>query len=770
MTIDRFLLWGTRGAIGLILLEPLVMGPFGLTFSLWPKALFFRALVEIAFIFYIFLLWRNPREYMPRFSVLAWALTAFVGAVLLASVFGIHFSQSFWGDAYRTEGFIFYFHLLVFFFILSGVLSKKAEWLWLFRGVVGAGAIASVLGLLQAFHISPPFVYMVDPGRVSSTLANPVFFGGYLTLFLFIGLLLFLEEKKGVVRFAVSAAVALGLAALILSGTRGAWVGLGLGLAVFFGSVLFFAGANRRLVLKIGVFVLLGLVLAGIVLVNIPAAQEWRIIQRATHFPIGELQSRLVGWTVAFDAFKERPLFGWGPESFVILFDKFFKPEYVIAIGENTFFDRAHNQPLHLLATTGLVGLVSYLFVFFAFGWAAWQKRAIFGHPFAVFAIWAFLVGSFTQNLFAFDTISTSVLFFLLAAFVHTSHVLRTTNHESQNTYHKTQITDHVTRNTNHESHITNHESQDKMIRDTSIVSHDADTSIVNRGRAFSIFLLLSYLIFALTLLWQINIKPMHAALLIVQGARAEQTDASRSLATYKQALSQKTVYDTSFRVAVVDRLVRRFDDEKSPEMKKEMAEMLAGLKPQIERDLGKLPRAHASGYELLFGINEKIYMYSGNMAYLLDMERVAKEAIALNPRTPRFYHLSGRAAILKGDYERGEALHLAGYELTPRRHQDAFEYYFQAGLSYTKAGERVKSSAYMRHALEERYTLRKENPEVAYDVQQLNFAVKVAAQFCELGDVGTCLELFEGAKEAYPPDREYFQGYIDTIQEKLSE
>ncbi|HEX9722018.1 MAG TPA: O-antigen ligase family protein, partial [Candidatus Paceibacterota bacterium] len=523
MNIDRFLLWGARIAVGLILLEPLVMGPFGLTFSLWPKALFFRALVEIAFIFYIFLLWRNPREYMPRFSVLAWALTAFVGAVLLASVFGIHFSQSFWGDAYRTEGFIFYFHLLVFFFILSGVLSKKAEWLWLFRGVVGAGAIASVLGLLQAFHISLPFVYMVDPGRVSSTLANPVFFGGYLTLFLFIGLLLFLEEKKRVVRFAVSAAVALGLAALILSGTRGAWVGLGLGLAVFFGSVLFFAGANRRLVLKIGVFVLLGLVLAGIVLVSIPAAQEWRIIQRATHFPIGELQSRLVGWTVAFDAFKERPLFGWGPESFVILFDKFFKPEYVIAIGENTFFDRAHNQPLHLLATVGLVGGGAYLFIFFAFGWLAWKNRARMRHPFAVFAIWAFLAGSFTQNLFAFDTISTLILFFLLAAFVHAG---RETRAEKPGFTHRLQT-----------------------------------------QRGFSLFLLFSYLIFALTLLWQINIKPMHAALLIVRGARAEQTDASRSLATYKQALSQKTVYDTSFRVAVVDRLVRRFDDEKSPEM-----------------------------------------------------------------------------------------------------------------------------------------------------------------------------------------------------------
>jgi len=270
--------------------------------------------------------------------------------------------------------------------------------------------------------------------------------------------------------------------------------------------------------------------------------------------------------------------------------------------------------------------------------------------------------------------------------------------------------------------------------------------------------------------LWQINIKPMRVALLVVQGAQAEQTDPFLSISTYKRALSQKTVYDTSFRVAVVDRLLRRFDDEKNPEVKKEIAEMLAGVKSQIERDLGKLPRAHASGYDLLFGIHEKIYTYSNNKSYVFEMERIALEAVSLNPQIPRFYHLAGRAAIIKGDYERGEELHLAGYELGPKRTEDAFEYYFQIGLSYTKAGDRGRSSLYMKEALESRYKLRKENSFAPHDANEVIFAAKVAAQFCELGDVHTCLELFEKAKDAYPADRELFQGYIDTIYEKLGE
>ena len=47
-TLLKWIKWG----VILTIFMPLVLGPFGITLSNWPKAVFFRILVEIIFILY----------------------------------------------------------------------------------------------------------------------------------------------------------------------------------------------------------------------------------------------------------------------------------------------------------------------------------------------------------------------------------------------------------------------------------------------------------------------------------------------------------------------------------------------------------------------------------------------------------------------------------------------------------------------------------------------------------------------------------------------
>ena len=56
-------------------------------------------------------------------------------------------------------------------------------------------------------------------------------------------------------------------------------------------------------------------------------------------------------WHIAFEGWKQRPLLGWGPENFIIIFQRDFDPSYFVpAAGFGAWFDRAHSVIFDYLA------------------------------------------------------------------------------------------------------------------------------------------------------------------------------------------------------------------------------------------------------------------------------------------------------------------------------------------------------------------------------------------------------------------------------------
>ena len=83
MNLERFLLAQLKIGVVLILFVPLLVGPFGISFSEYPKALFLRVIVEVLFFVYLLLLIKNP-AYLPRLTPLLGILVAF-GVIQLAA-------------------------------------------------------------------------------------------------------------------------------------------------------------------------------------------------------------------------------------------------------------------------------------------------------------------------------------------------------------------------------------------------------------------------------------------------------------------------------------------------------------------------------------------------------------------------------------------------------------------------------------------------------------------------------------------------------------
>src|SRR3989344_7141086 len=130
-------------------------------------------------------------------------------------------------------------------------------------------------------------------------------------------------------------------------------------------------------------------------------------------------QIRLLVWRGAWDIFKEKPIFGSGLETFALSYYQH-RPAEHNQTGECDFlYNKAHNEYLIYLATTGLVGSLPYIFLITLFSYLAIvsvfkesqpEKRLILSTLIAAY------VSYLIQNVFGFSVVILSILFFLLPA------------------------------------------------------------------------------------------------------------------------------------------------------------------------------------------------------------------------------------------------------------------------------------------------------------------------------------------------------------------
>jgi len=134
------------------------------------------------------------------------------------------------------------------------------------------------------------------------------------------------------------------------------------------------------------------------------------------------MKSRFVVWEMGWEGWQERFWLGWGPENFNVVFTKYFNPCMFTSCGGEIWFDRAHNIIFDTAATSGLIGLLSYLAIF---GIAIYgilrilpkvvEKRNIF----LPLGMGVLLIVYFVQNSLVFDMINSYMMFFLSLAFVN---------------------------------------------------------------------------------------------------------------------------------------------------------------------------------------------------------------------------------------------------------------------------------------------------------------------------------------------------------------
>lgn len=220
------------------------------------------------------------------------------------------------------------------------------------RCLVAAGAFAGGYAVLQAGGVEP-FVAMarrLPEGRAIATMGSPVYLGSCLLMALPLALYLALDGA-GLDRFLGWVGGFFIASGLVLTYSRGAWLGAALGVLAF----LWWTG---RLRLPAGPKSLAASAVAAGLAVLLLAAGVSRL-RKTTASDFGRLHL----WASAWGVVREKPWLGTGPDNFEAALRRHKTLGFMRHTGITSGQSNAHNDLIQALATTGLLGLAAYLWV-----------------------------------------------------------------------------------------------------------------------------------------------------------------------------------------------------------------------------------------------------------------------------------------------------------------------------------------------------------------------------------------------------------------------
>lgn len=380
-------------------------------------------------------------------------LILFLIANILSTIFSIDQHTSVWGYYSRANGGLLstISYLLLYYALVSNFEINQA--IKFLKSAVFGGVLVALYAIPEHFGVSPSCLILTGElnascwvqdvvTRVFATLGQPNWLAAYLSILIFPSVYLFLQAKTKIQSIFYLFAIGVFYIALVFTKSRSGALAFFGGLALFLG-LLILPYLNKKFInnfkintlIKESSFIKVGQVLGIILVLTLiygsalfnrfegintafqktdvsappPTSSQTQLEVEGGETP----KIRLIVWQGAIDVFKHYPVFGSGVETFAYSYYNFRPAAHNLTSEWDFLYNKAHNEFLNYLATTGIFGFLSYLaviFTFFVWGIRKHQNLII---PTLLASYLAYHI----QNFFGFSVVIVALLFYLLPAF-----------------------------------------------------------------------------------------------------------------------------------------------------------------------------------------------------------------------------------------------------------------------------------------------------------------------------------------------------------------
>ena len=371
-------------------------------------------------------------------------LLLFLGANILSTIFSIDTHTSIWGYYSRSNGGLLSIitYLLLYWAFVSNITASQIK--NLLKVGLASGLIVSLWAISEHFGVSLSCVILRQEfnascwvqdvqARVFATLGQPNWLAAYLSMLIFPALYFLLTAKTRLQTITYYLLTITYYLAFTFTFSRGPTLGLISGLAVF--TILSFWRPKADGILKSFLLVLVSFFLINLLFGS--ALTSFRLVSKfappprpnislpsttsVTQLENGGTESgqiRFIVWKGALDIFKNYPIFGSGVETFAYSYYQFRPASHNLTSEWDFLYNKAHNEYLNYLATTGIVGFGTYLLVIGIFILWCIKKKPITSNHLLVTSLLASYVSYLIYNFFLFSVVIITLLFYLFPALV----------------------------------------------------------------------------------------------------------------------------------------------------------------------------------------------------------------------------------------------------------------------------------------------------------------------------------------------------------------
>lgn len=378
----------------------------------------------------------NQKAFTFKRTPLDIPLLLFLASQILSTIFSIDPHTSIWGYYSRSNGGLLSIisYLLLYWAFVSNM--DRAKVLNTLKFGLASGFIISLWGIAEHFGISPSCVILRGEfnascwiqnvqARVFATLGQPNWMAAYLGMLIFPALYFFLTSKTRLLHTTYYILLVTLYIAFTFTYSRGPTLGLIGGLVVFIPLVIRKPEYRKTIIITIISFIfinaLFGSAVTGFRLISkfappprpgisLPSNSNTQLETGGTESG----QIRFIVWQGALDIFKHYPIFGSGLETFAYSYYQYRPANHNLTSEWDFLYNKAHNEYLNYLATTGVVGFGSYSIIIITFITIILKRKG--PNRLLLLTLLASYISYLIYNFFLFSVVIIAVFFYLFPA------------------------------------------------------------------------------------------------------------------------------------------------------------------------------------------------------------------------------------------------------------------------------------------------------------------------------------------------------------------